>query len=156
MRNQFDIQHIRNICGGGDTWFGLLYPPMDAQVAVDELCRYFLGADWYTCSGVTGGKQLNTEIVAAIESKYRGAKIKHKWLRHKKFDSSHILGLCELVDCGILAPPMDAQIALHELCQYFLGDDWYNSSGDPRPEHVNTAIVCAIEKQYKGAKLRRR
>ena len=73
----------------------------------------------------------------------------------KTFDKKHILSICEDVDCGILAPPMKAQVAVHELCRYFLGDDWYDSSGATHPEQVNTAIVCAIEKQYKGCKIKR-
>lgn len=77
-------------------------------------------------------------------------------LLRKKFDKKHILSICEPVDCGILAPPMKAQVAVHELCRYFLGDDWYDSSGATHPEQVNTAIVCAIEKSYKGCKIKKR
>lgn len=51
---------------------------------------------------------------------------------------------------------MDAQTALNELCRYFLGSNWYDESGLIHPEQVNINIVCAIEKQYKGAKLKRK
>lgn len=74
----------------------------------------------------------------------------------KKFDQAHILRICEPVDCGILNPPMAAQTAVNELCRYFLGDDWYDDSGATHPEQVNTAIVCEIERRYKGAKLKRK
>ena len=51
---------------------------------------------------------------------------------------------------------MDAQVALNELCRYFLGKNWYDSSGATSPEQVNTAIVAEIEKNYRGAKLKRK
>lgn len=73
-----------------------------------------------------------------------------------KFDKEHILSLCEPGDYGILAPPMKAQTAVHELCRYFLGEDWYDSSGATHPEQVNTAIVAEIEMKYKGAKIKRK
>lgn len=74
----------------------------------------------------------------------------------KTFDPEHIKNICEPVDCGILNPPMKAQTAVDELCRYFLGDDWYDDSGATHPEQVNTAIVCEIERRYKGARLKRK
>ena len=76
MRNKFDKEHILSICEPGD--YGIFAPPMKAQVAVDELCRYFLGDDWYDTSGATHPEQINTEIVAEIERRYKGAKLKRK------------------------------------------------------------------------------
>ena len=73
-----------------------------------------------------------------------------------KFDKEHILSLCEPGNYGILAPPMKAQTAVNELCRYFLGEDWYDSSGATSPEQVNTAIVAEIEMKYKGAKIKRK
>jgi hypothetical protein len=75
--------------------------------------------------------------------------------KRKRFDREHILSLCEKGDFGIFAPPMKAQTAVNELCRYFLGDDWYDTSGATHPEQVNTAIVAEIEKRYKGAKIKR-
>lgn len=75
--------------------------------------------------------------------------------KRKKFGRDHILSLCEKGDYGIFAPPMKAQSAVDELCRYFLGDDWYSSSGTTHPEQVNTEIVAEIEKRYKGAKIKR-
>lgn len=49
---------------------GICTQPMDAQVAVNELCRYILGKDWYVVMPL-GQKQINTEIVYAIECKLR-------------------------------------------------------------------------------------
>lgn len=73
-RKRFDREHILSLCEKGD--FGILAPPMKAQTAVDELCHYFLGDDWYDMSGATHPEQVNTEIVAEIERRYKGAKIK--------------------------------------------------------------------------------
>ena len=47
---------------------------------------------------------------------------------------------------------MKAQVAVDELCRYFLGDNWYDDSGATHPEQVNARIVCEIEKRYKGHK----
>lgn len=75
--------------------------------------------------------------------------------KRNKFDRDHILSLCEKGDFGIFAPPMKAQTAVNELCRYFLGDDWYSSSGATHPEQINTEIVAEIESRYKGAKIKR-
>lgn len=72
-----------------------------------------------------------------------------------KFDPKHIRSICKDVDPDTV-PSMDAQTALNELCRYFLGSNWYDESGLIHPEQVNVNIVCAIEKQYKGAKLKRK
>lgn len=71
MRMKFDPEHIKSLCKPGD--YGIFNPPMDAQVALNELCRYLLGPDWYDSSGCTAPEQINTEIVCQIEMKYPGA-----------------------------------------------------------------------------------
>lgn len=71
----------------------------------------------------------------------------------KTVDVERILSLCEPVDCGIFSPPMDAQTALNELKDYFLGEDWYDASGNVTTKQVNTNIVYEIERRYKGAKI---
>ena len=76
-----------------------------------------------------------------------------KFSSRKMFNKKHILEICEPSNAGILVPPMKPQVAVDELCRYFLGDDWYDSSGATSCEQVNTAIVCEIEKRYKGAKI---
>ena len=76
-----------------------------------------------------------------------------KFSSRKSFDKKHILEICEPIDCGMLAPSMKPQVAVDELCRYFLGDDWYDSSGATNCEQINTAIVCEIEQRYKGAKI---
>ena len=72
----------------------------------------------------------------------------------KRFNRERILNLCEPGDFGIIAPPMKAQVALNELCSYLLGDDWYDTSGVTNPEQINTAIVCAIEQKFPGARIK--
>lgn len=74
----------------------------------------------------------------------------------RKFDQNHIMNICNKNTSSGTVPSMDAQTALHELCRYFLGSDWYDESGFTHTEQVNVNIVCAIEKQYKGVKLKRK
>lgn len=66
-------EEIRNrilkLCKDDD--YGLCAPPMDAQIAVNELARYILGEDWYTVMPYHSRDQINTEIVYAIESKLK-------------------------------------------------------------------------------------
>lgn len=50
--------------------YGMCNPPMKAQVALNELCHYFLGKDWYSASNLTNA-QINTEIVYEIECKFK-------------------------------------------------------------------------------------
>ena len=59
-------------------FYGLCPPPMDAQTAVDILCGYLLGEDWY-CVLPLGTPQVNTEIVFDILNKYS-----RKFRREKK------------------------------------------------------------------------
>lgn len=49
---------------------------------------------------------------------------------------------------NILAPPLEAQKAIHFLTDYLLGEDWYDSSGATHPEQVNTKIVHEILYKY--------
>lgn len=70
-----------------------------------------------------------------------------------RFDANHIISICETDNHGYSIPFIKAQVAVHELCRYFLGDDWYDDSGATHVEQVNTNIVAAIERNYKGVKL---
>lgn len=62
-----DKQRILSLTDGKD--YGICPPSMDAQVAVNELCRFFLGEDWYT-TGAICNAQVNAEIVYEIENLY--------------------------------------------------------------------------------------
>ena len=66
---------ILDLTNGKD--YGLCSPPMKAQTAVNELCRYFLGEDWY-CAMPMNCEQVNTNIVYEIESRYKGYKRKRR------------------------------------------------------------------------------
>lgn len=73
----------------------------------------------------------------------------------KTIDYEHLQkDVCEQIDCGILYPPTTAQNVVHELKNYFLGADWYDTSGATNPEQVNTAIMIEIEQRYKGVKIK--
>lgn len=76
MRNKLDKKHLLSLCKPGD--YGIMSPPMSAQVALNELCRCFLGDDWYDESGYTSPEQVNTNIVYTIEKLYKGCTIKNK------------------------------------------------------------------------------
>lgn len=59
--------------------------------------------------------------------------------------SKRLSNLCEYD--GISFPSLDADKALSELCNHFLGDDWYCVN----PIHatqVNAVIVYEIERKY--------
>jgi hypothetical protein len=55
-----------NIC---DTSYGLCPAPMDAQLAVNILCDYLLGDDWYFASSASV-EQGNAMVVELILDKY--------------------------------------------------------------------------------------
>jgi len=74
-RNRFNHDHLLSLCDEGD--YGVMPPPLDPQVALNELARYFLGDNWYTANPVPT-LQVNSEIVAAIQQNYKGAKIKKR------------------------------------------------------------------------------
>ena len=52
-----------------DTSYGILPPPLPAQEAINILCDYLLGDDWY-CSISMGVEQINAIIVGQILAKY--------------------------------------------------------------------------------------
>lgn len=152
MRNKLDMNNILSICERDSS--GYLISFIKSQNAVNELCRYFLGEDWYDGSGATHPEQVNTNIVYAIERKYKGVKL--NWFKRRKVDYNHIFDICDSEGWeSILSPPMKAQVAVHELCRYFLGDNWCDDFSDTHPEQVNAAIVCAIERKYKGCKCKK-
>lgn len=62
---------------------GMLTPPMEAQQCVDMLQMYLLGENWYSTSGVTSAKQINTEIVFEILSKH-SKRFRKEWSRYIK------------------------------------------------------------------------
>ena len=77
----------------------------------------------------------------------------------KKIDYKHLIedvcGLTEEDRAAGYRPTLTAQDALNELCHYFLGDYWYEPTGEVHPMIVNFAIVETIESKYKGCKIKR-
>ena len=73
-----------------------------------------------------------------------------KFFKRKESDEeikSRVLNLARKVDPNI-SPPMDAQVALSELSDHLLGEDWYVV--DPLSiDQINTIIVYEIERKYK-------
>jgi len=68
-RKTYNREHLLSICNKTNYGYTL-----DAQKAVNELARYFLGEHWYIEDPVSR-KQANVLIVMEIEEKYRGSKI---------------------------------------------------------------------------------
>lgn len=73
-RDEIIRENIFKLTNGKD--YGICPPPMDAQVALNELCRHFLGDDWYTVMPMSQ-EQVNTEVVYEIERRYKGYKNKN-------------------------------------------------------------------------------
>lgn len=61
--------------------------------------------------------------------------------------AGRLLDLTDGKDYGIFSPPMDAQVAVHELCRHLLGEDWYTANPISQ-EQINTEIVYEIERKY--------
>jgi hypothetical protein len=85
------------------------------------------------------------------------------WSKRKKIDYKHLIeDVCGFthneddITYNRPIPSMTAQQALSELCHYFLGDDWYEPTGQTHPEIVNYAIVEEIESRYKGCKIKKK
>lgn len=81
MRKKIDYKHlIEDVCGftqsSDDTAFFTPIPSMTAQQALNELCDYFLGENWYEPTGQMNPEVVNCAIVVEIESRYKGCKIK--------------------------------------------------------------------------------
>lgn len=72
-------KRVLSLTDGKD--YGLCPPPMDAQVAVNELAKHFLGDDWYSVMPISNS-QINTEIVMKIEMRYKGARKNNRRGKH--------------------------------------------------------------------------
>jgi hypothetical protein len=72
----------------------------------------------------------------------------------KDEEKARLLSLTDGNDYGLCSPPMKAQTALNELCNFFLGKDWYTVMPMSQ-EQVNTEIVFEIEESYKKSLIRK-
>jgi len=51
-------------------------------------------------------------------------------------------------ECGMLAPPCPAQVALDAIIEHLLGENWYVPYSC-NVEQTNTEAVCVIIEEYK-------
>lgn len=126
-------ERLLKLCEEGD--YGICPPPMKASVAINELCNFFLGRDWYS-SFPEANKPSISEIVHEIEKRHT-----LKFLR-KRLSASKSITILALPDS------MTAQAAINELCSFFLGEGWYMAL-PVGVEQVNTEIIYQIEAHYK-------
>ena len=83
--------------------------------------------------------------------KILGFEIKIKRLRKEtdKEIRDRIRTLCKTDDlCNYSEDTMSCQTALNELCDYFLGEDWYVTDSLSNMQ-VNPIIVYEIERKYR-------
>lgn len=100
---------------------------MTAQVAMDELIDFFLGKDW-------GAKDKTVEELNAIAV----YEIENRFYYCKEDDDKKIIKNLET---------LDAQKALNELSNFFLGKNWYIV--DPLCNlQSNPIVVIEIEEKY--------
>jgi hypothetical protein len=76
-------ERILSLTENQDFDYGICSPPMDAQVALNELTRFLLGDDFYVVMPMSP-KQVNTEIVYTIERLYENSWIRKKMQPKKK------------------------------------------------------------------------
>ena len=78
MRRHIDRDHLFDeVFEKQDEDYFTCPPRCTALNAIKELCRYFLGDDWYVAMPLSQ-EQANAQIVYYIENYYRGAEIKDK------------------------------------------------------------------------------
>lgn len=116
---------------------------MDAQTALNELYRYFLGKGFIVID-VGSIDQINYMTVFWIERLYKGKK--DKKLFKKRETESETYERLDKVACN-KKTSMDAQTALDELFYYFIGNAMFLTLSQ---EEINYDIVFIIESNYKG------
>lgn len=116
---------------------------MDAQTALDELYRYFLG-EGFIVIDVGSIDQANYMTVFWIERMYKGKKDKKLFKKRETERETY-----ERLDkvARNIKTSMDAQTALDELFYYFIGNAMFLTLSQ---EEINYNIVKIIESNYKG------
>ena len=117
-------ERLLKLCKNGD--YGICPPPMDANVAINELRDFFLGKDSNSILA-DGNKNYFSEIVYQIKSRCKSQKT---------------------IKCIQLT---NVYSAINELQEFLLGKDWYVSMPLGH-EQVITEIVYQIETKYKKLK----
>ena len=122
----------------------LMKVDMDAQTALKELYRYFLGED-FVVMDIGSVDQVNYMIVFWIERLYKSKKDKKLFKRRESESETY-----ERLDkvAGNKKASMDAQTALYELLYYFIGNVMFVET--ETQEEINYNIVYIIERMYKG------
>ena len=123
-------ERVLKLCKKGD--YDICPPSMNANVAIDELKNFFLGEDWYVVMPFTSFHKRETD----------------------KQIQERISKLCKNGDYAICPQPMNANVAINELKNFFLGEDWYVVMPIEH-EQVITEIVYAIETKYKRLKVKK-
>ena len=124
----------------------LMKVDMDAQIALEELYKYFLG-EGFIVIDVGSIDQINYMIVFWIERLYKSKKDRNLFKRKESESETY-----ERLDkvAGNKKTSMDAQTALYELLYYFIGNVMFVET--ETQEEINYNIVYIIEKMYKGKK----
>lgn len=117
-------ERLLKLCKNGD--YGICPPPMDANVAINELRDFFLGKDSNLILA-DGSKNYFSELVYQIETKCKSQKtVKNTQLTN-------------------------VNSAINELQEALLGKDWYVSMPLGH-EQIITEIVYQLESRYKKLK----
>ena len=142
---------------------GIYSPPMKARYALNELCYYLMGEDYYYknygsfvyCSRMTRENK-NAILLYDLERKYKRYKPKNKIFKYVKESEKDITDRINSLSSDteyeyLNMHSVTDQKAINEICDHLLGDDWYVV--DPLTnEQVNTHIVYEIEMKYKRVK----
>lgn len=83
-KDRIITNHLISICGYVKD--GVFIPPMDYKTAFNELCRHFLGENWFTENPISN-QQAITQMVYEIEMRYKGDKKSWKNLIKKEVDT---------------------------------------------------------------------
>lgn len=123
-------------------------PEMEAEVAFHELVEFFLGKGWYVTMPM-GHEQFIAECVYQIETK----STMRLFCKHETDEEirERLLKLCKEEDFGICPPPMDVNVAINELAEFFLGKVWYITD-KPMDELFIAECIYQIEIKYKKLK----
>ena len=142
---------------------GIYSPPMKARYALNELCYYLMGEDYYYknyrsfvyCSRMTRENK-NAFLLYDLERKYKRYKPKNKIFKYVKESEKDIMDRISSLsdnteDQSMNMNSISDQKTLNEICDHLLGDNWYIV--DPiSASQTNSQIVYEIEKKYKKVK----
>lgn len=116
-------ERLLNLCNEGD--FGICPPPMDTEVALNELSNFFLGVDFTSSKNPQSLSKLVYQIKLKCEPIQRNSITR--------------------VDIP------NKYAAIQELTNFLLGERWYISLPVSQAQ-ANTEILYAIETNYRTKK----